>query len=80
MNAYKIVYGEKDDMHEMYKLNFSDAKSLYFRYKKQYKALKDKTSYTEERYLEGILKDYWSFSVVVKNYEYVVKISPIEID
>ena len=80
MEAYKIVYGVKNDTHEVFKLKFSDAKALYFQYKKHYMSFKDMESYTEERHFKGIFKDLWSFSAVIKSITYEVWITPIEID
>ena len=80
MTAYKIVYGAADDAHEVYKLKFQDAKAMYFKYKKHYMSFKDMESYTEERHLKGMFKDFWSLSVVIGSTEYVIKIAPIEIN
>lgn len=80
MTAYKVVYGAADDAHEVYKLKFQDAKAMYFKYKKHYMSFKDMESYTEERHLKGMFKDFWSLSAVIGTTEYVIKIAPIEID
>lgn len=80
MTAYKIVYGAADDAHEVYKLKFQDAKDMYFKYKKHYMSFKDMVSYTEERHLKGMFKDFWSLSVVIGTTKYGIKIVPIEID
>lgn len=80
MEAYVIVYGAKTDSHELYRFKFSDAKALYFKYKKHYMSFKDKESYIEERHLKGIFKDFWSFSAVIGGLTYEVKIIPIEIE
>ena len=52
MKAYKITYGKKGDTHELYKSEFSDAKALYFNYKKHYMSIKDMVSYSEIRNLK----------------------------
>ena len=80
MKAYKIIYGRKGNTNELYKLQFSDAKALYFQYKKHYMSIKDMMSYTENRNLKGILKDLWSFSAVIGDNIWEVSIVPIEID
>lgn len=80
MEAYKIIYGAKNDTHEVFRLKFSDAKALYFQYKKHYMSFKDMMSYTENRNLKGIFKDLWSFSAVIGDNTWEVSIVPIEID
>ena len=80
MKAYKITYGKKGEIHEVYKSKFSDAKALYFNYKKHYMSLKDKTAYFETKYLNGIFKDMWEFSVLVGDNKWIISIVPIEID
>ena len=80
MKAYKITYGKKGEIHEVYKSKFSDAKVLYFNYKKHYMSLKDKTAYFETKYLNGIFKDMWEFSVLVGDNKWIISIVPIEID
>lgn len=79
MKAYKITYGKNGDTHELYKSEFSDAKALYFNYKKHYMSIKDIVSYTENRSLKGIFKDLWSFSAVIGSSKWEVSIIPIEI-
>ena len=79
MKAYKITYGIKGDTNELYKLRFSDAKAVYFKYKKHYMSIKDIESYTENRNLKGMFKDFWSFSAVIENKVWEVSIVPIEI-
>ena len=80
MKAYKITYGKKGEIHEVYKSKFSDAKALYFNYKKHYMSLKDKTAYFGTKYLNGIFKDMWEFSVLVGDNKWIISIVPIEID
>ena len=80
MKAYKITYGKKGEIHEVYKSKFSDAKALYFNYKKHYMSLKDKTAYFETKYINGIFKDMWEFSVLVGDNKWIISIVPIEID
>ena len=80
MKAYKITYGMKGNTNELYKLQFSDAKAVYFKYKKHYMSIKDMMSYTENRNLKGIFKDLWSFSAVIGDNTWEVSIVPIEID
>ena len=80
MTAYKVIYGAADDTHEVYKLKFQDAKAMYFKYKKHYMSFKDTESYTEERHLKGMFKDFWSLSAVIGATEDVIKIAPIEIN
>ena len=80
MKAYKITYGKERDTHELYKSKFSDAKALYFKYKKHYISLKDKTAYFEIKYLNGIFKDMWKFSVIVSDNKWIISIVPIEIN
>ena len=80
MKAYKVIYGAADDTHEVYKLKFQDAKAMYFKYKKHYMSFKDTESYTEERHLKGMFKDFWSFSAVIGSSKWEVSIIPIEID
>ena len=80
MKAYKITYGKKGEIHEVYKSKFSEAKALYFNYKKHYMSLKDKTAYFETKYLNGIFKDMWEFSVLVGDNKWIISIVPIEID
>ena len=80
MKAYKITYGKEGDIHELYKSKFSNAKALYFNYKKHYMSLKDKTAYFETKYLNGIFKDMWEFSVIVDDNKWIISIVPIEIN
>lgn len=80
MKAYKITYGMKGNTNELYKLQFSDAKAVYFKYKKHYMSIKDIESYTENRNLKGMFKDFWAFSAIIENKAWEVSIVPIEID
>ena len=80
IKVYKITYGKNGDTHELYKSEFSGAKALYFNYKKHYMSLKDKTAYFETKYLNGVFKDMWEFSVIVGTNRWIIRIVPIEID
>lgn len=43
-------------------------------------SLKDKTAYFETKYLNGIFKDMWEFSVIIGDNKLIIRIVPIEID
>ena len=79
MKAYKITYGIKGKTNELYKLQFSDAKAKYFEFKEHYMSIEDIKSYTENRNLDGMLKDFWTFSAIIGDTIWEVSIIPIAI-